>query len=143
MKIQPYIQKMPVFARFLLAGGTAAAANFFSRIGFSLLVSYPVAIVLAFGVGIITAFLLNRLFVFDISNAQHSAARQLWYFFLVNLLALAQTLIISLLLAKLLHLAGLPCCAETIAHGVGILVPVFSSYWGHRRLTFRQKMSGS
>jgi len=50
--------------RFLLAGGAAAVLNFCARIVFSVFVPYTFAIMLAFGLAMATAFVLNRQFVF-------------------------------------------------------------------------------
>lgn len=122
--------------RFLLAGGVAAALNFGSRILLSLLLPYPVAVALAYFFGMATAFVLNRRFVFPGStNALHQQA--LW-FITVNLVALLQTLAVSVLLADfILPWAGLTWHADEIAHAVGIVTPILTSYLGHRRFTFR------
>lgn len=126
----------PQFLRFLAAGGVAALANFGSRIAFSLVLPYAAAIVLAYLVGMVTAFLLNRAFVF--TGAANPVAQQAGRFVLVNLAAVAQTLAISLLLARWgLPALGIGAHAETIAHAVGVLVPVFTSYLGHRHWSFR------
>lgn len=128
--------KLPQFVRFLAAGGIAALANFGSRIAFSLVLPYPAAIVLAYLVGMTTAFVLNRAFVF--TGARNPVGQQAWRFVLVNLAAVAQTLAISLLLARwALPALGVAQHAETIAHAVGVLVPVFTSYLGHRHWSFR------
>jgi putative flippase GtrA len=124
------------FLRFLLAGGVAALANFGSRIAFSLLLPYVAAIVLAYLVGMLTAFVLNRAFVF--TAAANSVGQQAWRFALVNLAAVLQTVAISLLLARwLLPALGIVAHAETLAHAVGVVVPVFTSYFGHRHWSFR------
>lgn len=122
--------------RFLLAGGVAAAANYGSRFGFSLWFSYPAAIVLAYLVGMLVAFLLMRQYVFD--GAGKPLGPQVLRFGLVNLLAVAQTLLVSLLLARwLLPALGVVQHAEAIAHAVGVAVPVVTSYLLHQRATFR------
>jgi putative flippase GtrA len=124
------------FVLFVVAGGTAALANFGSRIGLSLVMPYVPAIVLAYGVGMLTAFVLNRAFVFtDAGTRMH---HQVFWFAVVNLLAVAQTLAISLLLARwALPALGVQQHVETIAHAFGVAVPVVTSYLGHKRLTFR------
>jgi putative flippase GtrA len=124
------------FALFILVGGTAAVVNFGSRIVFSLWLSYPAAIGLAYLLGMIAAFCLNRLFVFrETTSALH---RQLTWFVVVNMLAIAQTLLISLLLARwLLPALGLRWQVESCAHAVGVAVPVVTSYIGHKKLSFR------
>lgn len=125
------------FLRFVLAGGIAAAANYGSRFGFSVFLPYPVAIVLAYLVGMATAFALNRAFVFQ--EATNSVGNQALWFTVVNLAAVAQTLAISLALAWwLLPAMGIERHVEAIAHAVGVAVPVVTSYLGHRRFTFRR-----
>jgi putative flippase GtrA len=122
--------------RFVLAGGLAALANFGARIAFSMIVPYGVAIVSAYCIGMAVAFLLNRSYVFSASTRpiQH----QIFWFVVINMLALLQTLLVSLLLARvLLPLAGVTWHPEEIAHAIGIAVPIFTSYVGHRQLTFR------
>ena len=121
---------------FLVAGGIAAAVNFLSRIALSNWMPYAAAIVVAYVFGMITAFVLNRAFVFTAANnkLRHQAMR----FVVVNLAAVLQTLLISLLLAEIVFpLAGFTSHGETVAHAIGIVVPVFTSYLGHKHWTFR------
>ncbi|MDK2122926.1 GtrA family protein [Parachitinimonas caeni] len=128
------------FLRFLLAGGTAAAVNVGSRIGYSHWLDYAPAIVLAYLTGMVTAFVLNRIFVFE--GGGGSARRQFVNFALVNLLGVVQTVAISLLLARwLLPAAGVRWHAEDIAHLVGVVVPVFTSFLGHKYFSFADKAS--
>lgn len=122
--------------RFLAAGGLAAGANFGSRFLFSLWVSYSVAIVLAYLVGMLVAFILMRRFVFD--AAHKTAGPQVVKFTAVNLAAMLQTLLISLLLARwALPAVGINQNAEMLAHLAGVLFPVITSYFGHRYATFK------
>jgi putative flippase GtrA len=127
---------LPPIFRFVLAGGTAALVNFGTRLLLSNVLPYAVAIVLAYGCGMATAFLLNRRFVFrGSSNRLH---QQIAWFATVNALALLQTLVVSLLLADiLLPWSGVTWHVAEIAHAAGIVVPIFSSYLGHKKWTFR------
>jgi putative flippase GtrA len=124
------------FALFLVAGGLAAAANYGSRFLFSLWTSFPVAIVLAYMVGMAVAFVLMRQYVF---NARGKAlGPQVAKFVAVNALAVLQTLVVSLVLARwILPAMGVVTYAEAVAHLVGVAVPIVSSYFGHRMATFR------
>ena len=125
------------FIRFLVAGGVAAAANYGSRFLFSLWLSYGPAIVLAYLVGMSVAFVLMRQHVF--SAAGGALGPQVAKFVAVNVLAVMQTLIISLALARwILPSLGVVTHAEAIAHLAGVLVPVATSYFGHRMLTFKK-----
>ena len=128
---------MKQVALFLLAGGCAAAVNVASRIVYSLALPLPVAVVLAYVTGMVVAFVLNRRFVFE--NALDDVGRRAGRFVVVNLLAVLQTLVVTLAGTWLLHQAGVGGAAETIAHVVGVIVPVFSSYVMHRRWTFSMK----
>lgn len=124
------------FGVFLVAGGIAALANIGSRIGFSRLMPYVPAILCAYIVGMVVAFLLNRLFVFR--NPRHGLHHQVLWFTAVNLAAVAQTLVVSLLFAHwLLPWAGIHEHVETLAHVIGVAVPTITSYVGHRFITFR------
>jgi putative flippase GtrA len=125
------------FLRFVLAGGLAAGANYGSRFAFSLWLPFAAAVVLAYLVGMAVAFLLMRRFVFDATG--QPLAPQVVKFVLVNLLALVQTLAVSLVLARgILPWLGVTDHAEAIAHFVGVGVPVFTSFLGHRHGTFRK-----
>lgn len=126
----------PQFARFLFAGGIAAGANYGSRFLFSRWVGYEQAIVLAYLVGMFVAFVLMRGHVFEAKGK--ALAPQIAKFVGVNILALSQTLIISVVLARwALPALGIDEHAKALAHLVGVLVPVATSYFGHKFLTFR------
>ncbi len=124
------------FLLFLITGGTAAAVNFFSRILYSLWLPFSVAVVLAYLTGMITAFVLAKLFVFK--NSQQSMQRSAVFFVLVNLVAVAQTWGISMGLLYVVFPAWeFNFYAPECAHAVGVIVPVFTSYLGHKRWSFK------
>lgn len=126
------------FVGFIVAGGIAAIVNFLSRIVFNLFFGYAVSIILAYLVGMVTAFLLNRHAVFAPSG-KSMGVEAIW-FTVVNLLAVTQTLIISLLLANVVFPEfGLETYPREIAHAIGIAVPVVTSYFGHRYWTFGKR----
>jgi putative flippase GtrA len=122
--------------RFLFAGGIAAAANFGSRFIFSLWFNFEAAIILAYLVGMLVAFLLMRGYVFNACGK--SIVPQITKFIIVNLMAVSQTLAISVALARWgLPVIGINTDKDALAHLVGVLVPVGTSYVGHRMATFR------
>lgn len=124
------------FMAFLLTGGIAAVVNFGSRIAYSEWVGFSAAIILAYITGMITAFVLARLFVF--SGTTRSLYTSALYFVLVNVVAAAQTWIISVLLAfYILPSLGIENYLHEIAHAVGVVVPVFTSFAGHKYLSFK------
>lgn len=124
------------FMLFLLTGGLAALVNFGSRILYDEWFGFSAAIVLAYLTGMAVAFWLARLLVFPDSG--QPLARSGGWFVLVNLAAVAQTWLISLWLVRWLPTLGVQRHVAELAHGIGVLVPVFTSYLGHRRWSFRR-----
>lgn len=122
--------------RFLVAGGGAALLNFGSRLLFSQFMPFGLAVFLAFWVGFGTAFVLTRRWVFGPSG--RGAAREAAWFLAVNVAALLQTWLLSVWLAGLLSPRIGAVRGEALAHFAGIMVPVISSWFGHRYLTFRR-----
>ena len=123
------------FLLFLLAGGVAALVNILSRIALNLVMPYEVAIVVAYLCGMTTAYLLNKYFVFAASG--RGAASEYLRFALVNLAAVAQVWIVSVGLARFVFPAiGFSWHADTVAHVIGVAVPVFTSYLGHKHFSF-------
>jgi putative flippase GtrA len=128
---------MSQFTRFLFAGGIAAAANYGSRFVFSLFMDYEPAIILAYTMGMLVAFILMRGSVFEAKSK--SCGPQIAKFVTVNALAVIQTLVISIVLVRyVLPQWSVANQAEALAHAVGVLVPVITSYYGHKLLTFRE-----
>ena len=124
------------FVLFLATGGFAALVNFGSRIVLSRWLSFSWAVVLAYLIGMATAFVLARAFVFTTSGQTvgESALR----FALVNVAAVAQTWLISMALAYwVLPWLGVDRWRLELAHAVGVMAPVFSSYLAHRHWSFR------
>ncbi|MEO7917313.1 MAG: GtrA family protein [Dokdonella sp.] len=123
------------FFGFVLVSGIAGLANFGSRFLFSMAMPYWAAICSAFVIGLTTAFVLNRRFIF--AGSTQSTRSQALRFLLVNLAALVQTLAVSLLLARsLLPLIGWQWHPEAVAHAVGIAIPAITSYLAHKHWTF-------
>lgn len=124
------------FLQFLLAGGIAALVNFFSRIILSQFFSFSTSIIIAYMLGMITAFLLMRFFVFKSSSTSYQKSSM--YFVVVNLLALIQTWLISLFLFyAILPKLDILFYSKEISHAIGVLFPVITSYYGHKYFSFR------
>lgn len=124
------------FLVFLLTGGLAAFVNFVSRIAYDVWVDFSTAIILAYLTGMVTAFILARTFVF--TESKTTLRRSVLLFSLVNLAAVAQTWLISMGLALFaLPALGVSRFVPEIAHAVGVMVPAFTSYLGHKYWSFR------
>ncbi|KTD14145.1 GtrA-like protein [Legionella gratiana] len=125
------------FILFLFTGGIAAAINFSSRIVYSFWFNFSLSIFLAYITGMISAFILAKIIVFR--RGTQSTHRSVMWFTLVNFIGIVQTWIISLgLVHYLLPLFGIERFIQEIAHAIGLVVPVFTSYIGHKRLSFRE-----
>jgi len=86
----------------------------------------------------ITAYLLSRLFVFA-QSGKHPTY-ELLHFSLVNLVAVIQVWLISVGLAEYFFpYINFNFYPEEIAHAISLVIPVISSYFGHKYYTFRQK----
>jgi putative flippase GtrA len=124
------------FVAFLLTGGTAALINFCTRIVYNNWMGFSAAVVLAYITGMVTAYVLARIFVFKAST--QTLQRSMLLFALVNLLAIIQTWAVSLMMAyAVLPALGVTRFTLEIAHAVGIVVPVFTSFLGHKYWSFR------
>ena len=124
------------FVLFLVSGGVAAALNWGSRFLFSLWMPFEWAVVCAFGVGLATGFVLMRTLAFE--GRGKPALPQAGRYAIVNATALAQTWIVSMLMARwVLPAIGITEQAEPLGHLVGVLFPVLTSFFAHRLYTFR------
>ena len=120
----------------MLTGGLAALVNFLSRIFYNQWVSFQWAVILAYVTGMVTAFVLAKAFVFKASALP--LRRSVGFFVLVNLVAVIQTWLVSVGLASYLFPAlNIHHHTYELAHAVGGVLPVFTSYLGHKALSFR------
>lgn len=125
------------FIKFILVGGFAALVNFLSRIALNQFMTFRLAVVYAYLVGMLTAYALSRLFVFE-KTGRHPASELFW-FSVVNVFAIIQVWVISVGLAEYvfprMHFQLYP---EAIAHLIGLGVPVITSYFGHKYFSFKK-----
>lgn len=125
------------FFQFLMVGGFSAGVNFVSRIGFSELVTYRYAIIFAYLVGMLTAFLLSKHYVFEQSGRPFKD--ELRDFTIVNIFAVIQVWLISVGLAEYLFpKVSFTFYPEEIAHLIGLGIPAVTSYFGHKYFSFRK-----
>ncbi|WP_439550600.1 GtrA family protein [Falsiroseomonas sp.] len=129
---------MPEFLRFLLTGGVAALANMGSRYVLQPLMAFELAVAIAYLIGMVTAFLLARRFVFGASGGRVEG--EFLRFAAVNAVSFAVVWLVSVGLARLVFPAmGFTWHAETVAHVIGVLSPVALSFRGHKSFTFRRR----
>lgn len=130
------LERLPPFFRFALIGAAAAALNITVRALLGRYMPFESAVALAFPVALSFAFACNRLWVFTGNVPDWKVAY--WRFFLVNLAALAQVWVISVGLYRLIFpLLEFTWNAELVAHTVGVLSPVVTSYYAHKHYSFK------
>lgn len=131
-------EKVPRFVRFLLTGGTAAIVNILSRALLSLVIPFEASVIVAYLIGMVTAFVLARLFVFERSG--HALGTEFTRFALVNIVSLAQVWLVSVLLVRwLFPVIGYTFQPELVGHSIAVLSPAITSYYGHKLFSFRPK----
>jgi len=124
------------FVSFLITGGIAAGVNFFSRIFYNQFYSFSSSVILAYLSGMVTAFFLAKIFVFKKST--QSFKRSAMIFALVNVVAATQTWVISMgLNYYVLPYLGVKIFVAEISSAAGIIFPVFTSYLGHKKWSFK------
>ncbi|MEO1324902.1 MAG: GtrA family protein [Pseudomonadota bacterium] len=121
--------------RFLLTGGAAAAVNLTSRYLLNSVMSFEAAVVVAYLIGMTTAYVLARLYVFESSGRR--LASEFYRFAIVNVFALMLVWVISVGLARLVFPAvGFTWHAKEVAHLIGVLAPAITSFLGHKHFSF-------
>jgi len=125
------------FFQFVLVGGLAAAINFISRLALSEFFSYRISIILAYLIGMLTAFLLSKYYVFE--NSGRAFNDELKDFTLVNIFAIIQVWFISVSLAEYFFpYISFNFHPEAVAHLIGLGIPAITSYFGHKYYSFRK-----
>jgi putative flippase GtrA len=123
-------------ASFAVTGGIAAVCNLGSRILFSRVMRYELAIMLAYLIGMIVAYTLARGFVFEISKTPWYT--QLSRFAIVNIFGFSQVWLVSVGLVRVFFpWIGFGWHPEDVAHLVGVASPIFVSYYAHKHFSFR------
>jgi putative flippase GtrA len=135
MSAQPTPRARLQFLRFLIAAGLSVPVNLGTRILFSLVVPFEIAIVLSHVCGMLTAYGLTRTFVFERSG--RTAQSELGRFALVNIVSVSQTWIVAVALVRIVFpWVGLTTAPELLAHSIGLASASVTSYYGHRIYSF-------
>ncbi|MEI7445494.1 MAG: GtrA family protein [Burkholderiales bacterium] len=123
------------FAVFLLVGGTAAAANWLARLVLSTWLAFGWAVVAAYAIGMLSAFLLNRRFVFPRST--RPVALQARDFVLINVVSFPVVWLAAIGLDAGLRALGMPRFTQELAHAVAVALPAVVSFLLYKFVAFR------
>jgi len=128
------------FLRFLVAAGLSVPVNLGSRVIFSLWMPFEWALLASHLCGMLTAYALTKVFVFERSGAP--AHVELTRFAAVNVVSAAITWIVAVGLARFVFPSlGVAEHPLLIAHVIGLSVSSVASFFGHRDFSFRQQAS--
>lgn len=133
--LAPRRAKWKEIVLFLLTGGVAALVNLVSRYLLNPFIGLGPAVVVAYMIGMLVAYVLFRMVVFGKSG--NSISQETTRFVIVNIVALAVVTAVTLTLARVVFpFIGFTSHAEDVAHVIGVCVPAITSYIGHSRYTF-------
>ena len=127
------------FPLFILAGSIAALINIISRIVLTIFLNFEISVFISYLIAMVASFLLQRKYVFK--STKKSYKKSFAAFSLVNVFALIQVWSFSLLIKFWLinFIASVPL-VEFAAHCFGVGIPAFTSYFGHKYITFGDKL---
>ena len=129
------------FGGFAVAGGLAALVNLVSRYAISQVTIYELAVALAYLVGMTTAFVLARQWVFQASGRRWTD--EYLRFSAVNAVAFLQVWLVSVGLVRLVFPAiGFHWHPEEIGHLIGVASPIVTSYYLHKHFSFKAAGTG-
>jgi len=131
--IQHFLSKQ--FLGFAAVGGVAALLHWAARLLLSVWLSFPVAILLAYAVGLGVAFILNRAFVFPKSTKP--MRRQARDFLLVNLAFLPVVLGTAMGLEAVFREYRFTAHPQAIAHGIAVMVPALATFLIYKFFAFQ------
>ncbi len=123
------------FIGFLAVGGLAAFLHWLARILISLWLPFSLAIVLAYIVGMATAFLLNRVFVFR--KSEKSLTEQARGFVLINLLFFPIVWYAAITINDGLRTLGFTFHTEEISHAIAVALPMIVTFLFYKLIAFR------
>ena len=126
------------FLGFLAVGGLAALLHWVARILLSNWLPFSWAVMIAYAIGMLIAFILNSFFVFPKSKrARLSQARD---FILVNLSFLPLVWFTSIQVNNWLKTHGMLSHSEELAHAIAISLPMLVTYLIYKFFTFKEKV---
>ena len=125
------------FLAFLIVGATAAFLHWLVRIMLSQYLPYTWAVCWAYLVGMTVAFVLNRIYVFPVSDK--AIASQARDFIIINIAFFPVVWAAALAFNGLLLRIGLKHYSEEIAHAAAISLPVLATFLLYKFYAFGRK----
>ena len=123
------------FFFFVLSGSVAAFVNLFSRWVLNHYMAFELAVILAYLIGMVVAFLMFQRLIFRADGG--NTKKQIKRFMVVHVIGITLVYTVSLAFADYIFpFINWTWHAKDIAHFIGVATPAFSSYIGHKFYTF-------
>lgn len=123
------------FVSYLMTGGFAAFVHWTSRIVLNNWLSFSVAVVISYFIGMFTAFIINSFFVFPYSRKKRIL--QARDFFIVNIIFFPVVWSFSIIINSLLKHINFNFYVNEVSHGIAVSVPMFITFLIYKFFTFR------
>ena len=128
------------FLGFLAVGGVAALMHWLARLVLNTWMPFTHAVALAYGVGMLVAFLLNSFFVFPRSIRPRSI--QVRDFVLTNLAFAPLVWVIAVQANIGMQLLGVHRHTEELAHALAVAVPPLATFLIYKFVVFKEDFHG-
>ncbi len=122
------------FLKFFAVGLSAAFIHWLSRVLLNFYFSFYWSVFIAYFFGILSAYILNRIYVFP--NSNKSMYEQIYKFFIINLSFLPIVWFCSIFIYSLLIKFGIDFYPEAIAHGMAVSLPMLITFILYKFLAF-------
>ena len=126
------------FAKFLFVGGFAALLHWFARFFLEFYVSFSFAVGMAYGVGMLVAFILNAVLVFPASNRPRR--NQIQDFIIINLSFFPVVWLFTILIKRFLENFSIIPWPGGISHALAIMIPTLVTFLLYKYLAFREDL---
>lgn len=125
------------FIRFLAVGVTSSLCIIVVRIWLNTLMSFPLAVTIAYGIGMMVAFELNRRIVFPASTK--SLDKQIRHFVTTYLGFFPIGFFSAIFIKNLLDNFNVTDYANEIAHCISVALPSFLTFIIYKFFVFKEK----
>ena len=124
------------FVSFMAVGGLAAFLHWLSRIFLSHWLTFSWAVIVAYGIGMLIAFMLNSFFIFPASNK--SKITQARDFILTNVCFFPVVWLSAIEINNALQFFGVASYTEAISHGIAVGLPMFATFLIYKFIAFKE-----
>lgn len=128
------------FLAFLAVGTSAATLHWLARLILNIWLPFSWAVAMAYGVGLLVAFLLNSFYVFPLSNKPKPL--QARDFIFVNLAFFPVVWLIATQINIWLQDSGFVQYSKEVAHAIAISVPMVATFLFYKFYAFREDHYG-